>query len=137
MTALSAPRNTPRLEDGAFDYGLAAGARVFQGALVCLDAAGFAVKAATGLGLLAAGRAEESVDNSGGAAGDKKIRVRPGTYRWANSAAADLITMADRSKPAFILDDQTVAKTDGGGTRSQAGTIVDVDARGVWVRSGI
>ena len=32
-----------------------------------------------------------------------------------------------------MVDDQTVAKTDGTGTRSAAGVVVNVDALGVWV----
>jgi hypothetical protein len=137
MTALTAARNTPRLEAGNRHYGVAAAALIWQGSLVCLNAAGFAVKATTAAGLTAAGRAEETVDNSTGAAGDKRIEVKPGMFRWANSAAADLITIADRGKTAYLVDDQTVAKTDGSATRSAAGMIVDVDALGVWVKSGL
>lgn len=137
MTALTAARNTPRLEAGNRHYGLAAAVSIWQGSLVCLNAAGFAVKGATAATLTAAGRAEETVDNSLGAAGDRRIEVKPGTFRWANSAAADLITIADRGRTAYVVDDQTVAKTDGGATRSAGGTIVEVDALGVWVQTGI
>ena len=41
------------------------------------------------------------------------------------------------SKPGrggFVVDDETVAKTNGGGTRSPAGIIADADDQGVWVR---
>jgi hypothetical protein len=137
MTALSAARNTPRLEAGNRQYGLAASTSIWQGSLVCLNSSGYAVKGATATSLSAAGRAEETVDNGAGAAGDRKIDVKPGTYRWANSASADQITIADRGKTAYVVDDQTVAKTDGSSTRSAAGTIIDVDALGVWVKSGI
>ena len=43
------------------------------------------------------------------------------------------ITAADIDASAYIVDDETVAKTDGGGTRSIAGTIKQVDAAGVWI----
>ena len=33
-----------------------------------------------------------------------------------------------------MVDDQTVAKTNGGNTRSPAGIIDSVDADGVWIR---
>ena len=33
----------------------------------------------------------------------------------------------------YIVDDQTVAKTNGGATRCVAGKVWDVDAEGVWV----
>ncbi|KAK0329991.1 hypothetical protein LTR94_034588, partial [Friedmanniomyces endolithicus] len=62
-------------------------------------------------------------------------RVKKGQFRWANSAAADAITRAEIGDPAYIVDDQTVAKTNGGATRSVAGTIRDVDAQGVWVET--
>lgn len=137
MTALTGPRNTIRLEAGDYHYGVAASAKIFHGALTCLNAAGYAVRGATATGLKAAGRAEETVDNSTGAAGEKTVTVKPGTYRWANSAASDLITIADRGAVAYVVDDQTVARTSGSGTRSEAGEIVEVDAFGVWVRSGI
>jgi hypothetical protein len=48
-----------------------------------------------------------------------------------------LITRAEIGDDCYIVDDSTVAKTNpGGNTRSVAGKIVDVDAKGVWVRIG-
>ena len=40
----------------------------------------------------------------------------------------------DVGKPCFIVDDHTVAKTDGTGTRSIAGFIEQVDDQSVWLR---
>lgn len=37
----------------------------------------------------------------------------------------------------FIVDDQTVAKTNGTNTRSRAGIVAAVDADGVWVQIGL
>jgi len=62
------------------------------------------------------------------------IEFREGVFRYANSAAADLIATADIGAVCYIVDDQTVAKTNGTNTRSPAGAVVDVDAIGVWVR---
>lgn len=115
---------------------MAANSRIFQGALVCM-LAGVAVKGAIGLGLIADGIARETVDNTGGAAGALRIEVQPGHYYFANSAAGDLIALADVGTDCFIVDDQTVAKTNGGATRSRAGKIIDVDASGVLVAVGI
>ena len=36
----------------------------------------------------------------------------------------------------YVVDDETVAKTNGTNTRSRAGVVVDVDAQGVWVTTG-
>ena len=50
-----------------------------------------------------------------------------------NSSSADLIEGDDIGKTAYIVDDETVALTDGSSSRSAAGTIYDVDDLGVWV----
>jgi hypothetical protein len=62
------------------------------------------------------------------------VRIQRGCFRFANSTAGDAITNADRYADCYIVDDQTVAKTDGTGTRSVAGKVVDVDSIGVWVQ---
>lgn len=136
MTALSADRATPERDGKCFSFPVKAGKKIFTGALVVL-ATGYAEPGATALNLLAVGRAEEPVDNSGGADGDVNVEVRAGCFRYANSAGADLIAETDIGASAYIVDDQTVAKTDGGGTRSKAGTIIDVDPQGVWIGLGL
>ncbi|CAN5129881.1 hypothetical protein BH10PSE8_BH10PSE8_01010 [soil metagenome] len=136
MTALAADRTTPSRKGEYLDLPAAAAKKFYAGALGALDAAGRATPGANATTLKGLGRVEAYVDNSAGAAGDVKVRIRMGCFRWANSASGDLITAADIGANAYIVDDQTVAKTDGGTTRSIAGKIVDVDAQGVWVRSG-
>lgn len=133
MTALTADRNTPRREADIFGRAVKGATEIFAGALVALDANGFAVPGATATDLTADGRAEEHVENAG-ADGDVQVEVRKGTFRFANSAGADEIVAADIGATCYIVDDQTVAKTDGTATRSAAGTVMDVDADGVWVR---
>ena len=134
MTALIAGRNTPA-KAGDMQVGkLAASVTAYAGAMLMRNAAGFIVPASTALNLTGVGRAEETVNNSTGAAGDASIIFMGGRFRYANSAAADEITMADIGKVCFAVDDQTVAKTDGTGTRSKAGIVDDVDVLGVWVR---
>lgn len=135
MTALAAPRSTQLRENAAVEsHPVKAGAKIFAGALVALDATGYAVPGSTATTLKAVGRAEATVDNTGGASGDLNVKVRRGVLCFANSAAGDLIARAEVLGTAYIVDDQTVAKTNGGGTRSVAGTIRDVDAQGVWVQ---
>ena len=133
MTALTSDRNTARME-GDLRVAGAGVALIYAGALVMRNAAGFVTKGATATGSVGCGRAEERVDNSGGSAGDLDIRYRPGIFRFANSAAADLIGITEIGKPCFVVDDQTVAKTDGTGTRSLAGFVEGFDSLGVWVR---
>lgn len=133
MPALTSNRDTPTKDGVLFSAPVAAAKKIYAGALVALDAAGNATPGAVATTLKGLGRAEEYVDNSAGAAGAASVTVRKGVFRFANSAAGDLIARADIGANAYIVDDQTVAKTDGGGTRSVAGKIVDVEAAGVWV----
>lgn len=135
MAALAQDRSTPRVDRRMEGHPVKAATKIFAGSLVCLDAAGWAVPGSTSGTLKAIGRAEARADNSAGANGATNVTVRRGTYRWGNSAAGDAITRADIGTTAYIVDDQTVAKTNGGATRSVAGTIRNVDAQGVWVES--
>jgi len=136
MAALTKDRNTPfRALDLQIDAPVAAAKKIFAGALVMLNASGDATPGAAATGQIPLGRARAQVDNSAGAAGDVTIEVESGVFRFANSAAADLIARAEIGDVCYIVDDQTVAKTDGTGSRSKAGLIVDVDAvtGEVWV----
>lgn len=134
MAALTKDRNTPRHGGETFGYGVAASTRIFAGSIAALNAAGDAVPGATSTTLTAVGRADTHVDNSAGAAGDETVIVRKGVFQFANSAAADEITKADIGADCFIVDDQTVAKTNGTNTRSVAGKVMAVDPQGVWVK---
>jgi len=130
--ALTGDRTTPRAEGDLKVLGLAASVVVYGGAIVMRNASGYATKGATATGSVGVGRAEERA--TGGAnAGDVSIRVRPGVYRYANSTSGDLIGITEIGKPCYVVDDQTVAKTDGSGTRSIAGFVDGVDSLGVWV----
>ncbi|WPY94682.1 hypothetical protein T8T21_00725 [Limimaricola variabilis] len=134
MPPLTSDRSTPQQLGDLRVAGVAAATLIYQGAIVMRDAAGYATKGATAAGAVGIGRAETRADNSAGAAGDLDVTYQPGTFRFANSAAADAIAAADIGKLCFIVDDQTVAKTDGTATRSPAGIVEAVDALGVWVR---
>lgn len=134
MAPLTADRNTPQSMGDERVGRVAAGQRIFAGAMVMRTAAGLLVAATTALGRVGDGRAEQQVDNRDGADGDQTLRVLRGIFRYANSGGADAITDADIGSVCFAVDDQTVAKTNGGNTRSPAGTIDMIDEMGVWVR---
>lgn len=134
MAALTEGRTTKSREFKTVSRQMLTNVKIFEGSMVVLTAAGYAKPAVTGLSLKSQGRARATVDNTGGASGAKTIEIDRGCFHYANSAAGDLITIADLEGTAYLVDDQTVAKTDGGGTRSAAGTIVDVDALGVWIK---
>lgn len=130
---LTEDRNTKEREGKLHSGPAAAAKKFFAGAIAAYDALGNITPGAAATTLIGAGRVEEQVDNSAGAAGAVNVPFKKGTFQFANSAAADAITRAEIGDNCYIVDDQTVAKTDGGGTRSIAGKIVDVDAAGVWV----
>lgn len=130
--ALSAPRSTVERSGDTRQPPVAANTTVFQGGLTCVNAAGYAVPGAVATTLKAFGRAEETVTN-GATAGAATVRISAGIFRWKNSSAGDAIALSDVGATCYIVDDETVAKTDGTGTRSAAGKIWDVDAMGVWV----
>jgi hypothetical protein len=74
------------------------------------------------------------VDNTGGVAGAKKAQIERGVFGpFANSTSTDQITLADLGANCFVVDNQTVAKTNGAGARPVAGSVFNVDAEGVWV----
>lgn len=132
MAALTADRNTQELSGVEREGLLGASQAIFIGALLMRNASGHLVKGATATGAVGVGRAEERGAST--AAGVTLQRYRPGTYRFANSTAGDLIVTADIGAVCYIVDDQTVAKTSATSTRSPAGIVDGVDALGVWVR---
>ena len=133
MVAATQDRDTKRKDPVAFEFPMKAASKVFAGTIVVIESSGFANKGAVATTLKTVGVAQETADNSAGANGDIRVKVRRGCFRMANSSAGDLITLADVGADCFIVDDQTVAKTNGTSTRSVAGKVRDVDSAGVWV----
>ncbi|RJG46443.1 hypothetical protein [Mesorhizobium sp. DCY119] len=133
MPALTEDRNTPQAIGDIRSGGVAAATTIYAGAMVMRNAAGYLTKGTAALNLVGVGRAEERVINAG-SAGAANLKYRAGTFRFANSAGADQIGIADIGKPVYAVDDQTVAKTSGTNTRSIAGYVDHLDDLGVWVR---
>jgi hypothetical protein len=142
MSALAAARNTPRLGmmDGVLEVPVKATQKIYKGALVMCDSTGYLVPGAAATGCRAAGRADPGTDNvldtTGMSSGDVKCKVDVGVFRWDNSTSTDAITITEMYKDCYIVDDHTVAKTDGSTTRSVAGKVILVDSSGVWVKTG-
>ncbi len=108
-----------------------AGEVIFAGALVALQG-GLAVRGKTATDLRSYGCALETVDNSDGGDGALKVKVRKDIFLYRNQGD-DPVTAEEIEKDCYIVDDETVAKTDDGGTRSVAGKVFNVEANGVWV----
>lgn len=130
---LTASRHTPYKDGELLPFAVAAGAKIYGGGLTALNANGYAVRGSVSTTLTYLGRAEETVDNTAGANGDKTVLVRrKKAFKFLNSAT-DPVGQADLGKVVYIVDDQTVAKTDGTGTRSPAGKLLGIDTDGVWI----
>lgn len=131
MTALSADREAQERSGDQYQDPIEAGVTCYVGALVVINGAGNAKPAVTGTGLIARGVCEQFVDNSGGAAGIANVKTRKGLFKFKNDGSIDRTHIEGT---AYIVDDQTVAATDGTGTRSEAGVIKQVEDNGVWVK---
>ncbi|OJF90638.1 hypothetical protein AX761_23350 [Rhizobium sp. 58] len=133
MTALSAPRNTPRRERTTRHVPIGAAVKLWAGSMVGINASGYLVPVTAVTTLKGVARNEVTIDNLSGANAALLAETSIGTFRYANSAAGDLITRVDIGNDAYGVDDQTVAKTSASSTRSVVGKIFDVDDQGVWI----
>lgn len=146
MTALAAGRDTPKMNannalPNLYAVPAKAAQKGYTGGLVCVDSAngGFGYAGKAGVGLAFPGVALADWDNTAGGAadGDKSIPVRAGVFKLLSGATVDVIAQANVWQVAYCIDDQTVGLTDGSGTRSPVGTIIQVDSDGVWIAVGL
>ena len=115
----------------------AASTLIHAGTIACVNASGLLTKGAVATTLKAVGVAVRRIDNAAGAASAIRGEVEAGVFGpFVNSSAGDAIALADVGASCFIVDDETVAKTNGGSTRSVAGVVWDVTSEGVWVKFG-
>lgn len=136
MAALTMERDTPEIMNGGRLLALPVkgGVTIYQGAIVALDADGYAVPGIKAAGLTAVGRAEETVSNPG-ADGAETVKALRGVFVYANSAtAADKVTAKHLLQPCYIEDDQTVTAAAAGA--SVAGLVLRADENGVAVQLG-
>ncbi|EFO30941.1 conserved hypothetical protein [Roseibium sp. TrichSKD4] len=129
---LSSSKNVNRRAGRQLAAPVAAGSVIHRGALVVLEN-GLAKPGHEAVGLTAIGIAEKPADNSGKADGETSVLVERDDWFFLVIDDADPITRVQINQPCFIVDDETVAATDGGGTRSKAGTVRDVQDGGVWI----
>lgn len=130
--ALSKGRNTKRRMSAIRTVPMKGATTIYGGGIVVVGSDGFARPARVATTDKALGRARKTVVNTG-ADGAETIDVETGCFAYANSSAGDLIARTDIGATAYLVDDETVAKTNGSNTRSAAGPIFDVDADGVWI----
>lgn len=134
MTATAYDRNTAWRDASMISVPVAANAKILAGTMACANAAGFAVPGTSALNLAYLGMADVTIDNTGSTDGAASVLIRRGkAFKWANDGT-DPVTQSSLGRPCFIVDNQTVSKTNNSNTRSPAGIVVGLEADGVWVQ---
>ena len=130
--ALTQDRETQNRDGLIIALPVAAATTIHGGGLNAVNAAGNVVPAADAAGLKVIGVAEQAVDNSPGAAGDKLADSRRGrAFKFKNSAT-NAVAEAHLFTDIYVEDDETVSSA--GGTNSiVAGKCVGIDSDGVWL----
>lgn len=132
MTATTTAREAKRKDGEIIAYPMAA-VKIPKGALVNINAAGYATNATDAASETFAGVAYETVDNSAGAAGDLSIRVETtGTFVFTDGGGNGAQT--DVGIEFKIVDNQTI--TDASTTNNlKAGIAVEsISATSVRIR---
>lgn len=130
MTELTEGRLTPRRNGDQVGHPIAATKVLYTGGLVALNATGFAVPA-TAAGNNVVGVNECDAGTTDSADGDFQASLRRDVFAFNNSATS-VIARTDIGAPAYVEDDNTVAKAGD----AVAGVIVDITDEGVWVDVG-
>lgn len=132
MASLTADRNTEYSLGDLLSLPVAAGSRVFAGALVCSDADGYAVRASDAAGLVFEGVATAQADNRTGGDGDVRVVVRRrGRYRFDSASSLDQSAL---SAQVYAVDDHTVGAAGDVANSVGVGVIDKVeDADECWV----
>jgi hypothetical protein len=125
MAALTKDRNTRTRGEKARKVvvPLAAATKIFCGAGVCINAAGFAVPASDTAALITWGRAEAQVDNTLGAAGDLYLEVCKAVCAWNASG----LTQANIGDQVVWVDDNTVGLAAATTNDIVAGVLEEID----------
>ena len=131
MSALTSPFLNTKVEPAQvvpnlFPGGLAlaASTKIYANSIVAKNASGYAVPASASTALVVVGRALSTVDNSAGSAGALSINVEQGCFDYAMASAPNALTNADIGAIVYAQDDQTVSKTNQGGTLPVAGVFL-------------
>jgi hypothetical protein len=127
-----ADRNTPKKDGIEIGLAVAASTKIEAGHMVAVNAAGYAVHASDTAGLKVMGRAQETVDNTSGANGDKTVLIlRKKMFKFANDST-NAVAQAHVGGNVYVKDSVTV-DSDGGTNDIVAGKCFGVETDGVWV----
>lgn len=134
MAALTAPRDSKEHSGREFRRVVLNTNVIYKGAIVGVNAAGTAQKAAAGVTMQVMGIALQTV--TGNASGTNKVDILAGSFEFHNSTSGDLIENDDAGKLCYAADDQTAALT-ATGSRPVLGRILGIaDTGKVIVKIG-
>lgn len=106
MSALSAKRDVRRQPGEVLSFPVEESTKIYEGALVSVNAAGYLVNATDAANDLFIGVADETADNSSGADGAIECKVRIGGVIDVASAAT--LSIANVGDPVYVADNQTI-----------------------------
>lgn len=144
MTALAQDRKTDQLGTPEqpippfLYFGVEGNTTIYGGALVAVDASGYAVPASATNTQKCVGRALRQVVNTTaagfGTAGALSVTVEQGVFWY--TCPDSTITAANYGAYCYAVDDNNVSLSDAGGTRPVAGYVVAVNSGGLYQSSG-
>lgn len=106
MSALAAKRDVRRQPGEVLSFKVEEATKIFEGALVSVNAAGYLVNATDAANDLFIGVADETIDNTAGADGALECKVRIGGV--IDLAYGGTATIANLGDPVYAVDNQTV-----------------------------
>lgn len=130
MAALSSERETSRRPGMAVVFPVLAGALIYGGGLVAVDADGFAQPAANTAGLVIVGVADATVDNTDGDDGDLEVTARCGAQFKLDTTT---LTSEDAGRMAYVVNDQTVGRLSAASNAIPVGRVVEADGAIAWI----
>lgn len=129
MAALSADRVTKSKGNlRRQSYPVAASTVIYAGAMVCIDADGYAIPAADTAGISdVVGIATAKQDNSSGSDGDIDVVVEYGGAFLLDSVTVEVV-QANVGRDAVVTDDQTITDAAAGTNDIVVGRILSFDS---------
>lgn len=117
MASLENVRNTEYEAGDTRTFLVEEGVIIYHGALVVLNAAGYAEPGKVDTGLFCVGKADETVDNSLGEDGYASVAVHISNacrdFYWDNDTT-DPVTQAHVGRSVYVFDDHTVSSDSSG-----------------------
>lgn len=124
--ALTGPRDTKAKANTRINVSIKTGVTIYAGALVAVDATGYAIPASDATGLTVIGRATKTVAAGSAASGTYNMDVEQGVFWYASDVGTKVKNKI--GSILYIVDDQTVSATNSGSYAIVAGIMIDYDA---------